>query len=134
MATRGASLKMVKEIHAVFDPFGSSGVTIVRYVAFQNQGLFIYALINRKVFLNNRIISLCFLLFSLREFLRRVSSQKLMESNPKFKLSSEVKCDQSEPFIKITYGRFFSVLYLFRNTVLKKISLNLALMLMSKLT
>jgi hypothetical protein len=30
-----------------------------------------------------------------------------MESNPKFKLSSEVKCDQSEPFIKITYGSFF---------------------------
>jgi len=31
MATRGASLKMVKEIHTVFDPFGSSGVTVIRY-------------------------------------------------------------------------------------------------------
>ena len=30
MATRGASLKMVKEIHAAFDPFGRSGVTVAR--------------------------------------------------------------------------------------------------------
>ncbi|XP_066927310.1 uncharacterized protein [Clytia hemisphaerica] len=67
MATRGASLKMVKEIHAAFDPYGAKGVTIVR------------------------------------EFLRRVSSPKLADSNPKFKLTSEVRCDQSNPYIKITY-------------------------------
>ena len=30
MATRGASLKMVKEIHAAFDPFGKTGVTVTR--------------------------------------------------------------------------------------------------------
>lgn len=40
-----------------------------------------------------------------REFVRRVSSPKLLESNPKFKLSTEVKSDQSEPYIKITYSR-----------------------------
>lgn len=46
-----------------------------------------------------------FIILFFREFVRRVSSPKLLETNTKFKLSTEVKSDGSEPYIKITYGK-----------------------------
>ncbi|XP_057313966.1 uncharacterized protein LOC130655250 [Hydractinia symbiolongicarpus] len=68
MATRGATLKMVKAMRISFDPFCSSNAVTIA-----------------------------------REFLRRVSSPKLIETNPKFKLSAEIKSDGSSPSIEVTY-------------------------------
>ena len=67
MATRGATLKMVKEIKVAFDPFGGDAVTAAR------------------------------------EFVRRVSSPKLLETNPKFKLSTTVKHDGTDPYMEVTF-------------------------------
>ncbi|KAL5493771.1 hypothetical protein EMCRGX_G014995 [Ephydatia muelleri] len=41
---------------------------------------------------------------SAREFLRRVSAHKMSESNPKCRVTTDIKDDLSNPFIEVTFS------------------------------
>ena len=56
-------------------------------------------------------ISIFFSFAIFREFLRRVSSKGMRDSNAKCEIISDIKNDGSEPVVQVVFGKWRTIMY-----------------------